>query len=499
MLNRSIFSIVFIGLIVLLGANSTGIQVKPDMQPSDFSAIDTYIESQMSTFRIPGLGLAIIQGDQVVYMRGYGIASPNGEPVTPQTSFIIGSTGKSITASALMMLVEAGKVELDAPVVKYLPWFRLADAQASAKITVRMLLNQNSGIPNGAGRAAQVFTDESEDALEEQVRSFSRVKLSHAPGAVYEYANANYQIVGMIIQAVSGQSFQEFIQEHIYVPLDMRNSYTVREEARQHGMATGYRYWFGFPLPAYNLPYTYRQFPAGWYICSVEDLAHYLIMHMNEGKYRGNTLISADGMAELHRPVMGGYAMGWAVEGSLISHNGGMPDYGSGLYFNNSTHYGVAVVFNANTSYFYTPSYVIAPSILRILTGGQPYQPVPDAQYRIMLPVILGTLLLQIVWVILSAGLLKRWNMQMEKRPKRMVSRILWLLLPLIFELGLAYYIVSTFQTNGNTVLVSYIYQPDLTLLGVISLVLALGWGVTRTVLSLRILDKQPIQRQRGS
>ena len=420
-----------ISVVALLGLRSTNTMAESMIATVDFSKIDTYIESQMSTYRIPGLGLAIIQGDQILYVHGYGKANQAGDPVTPQTSFIIGSTGKSITATALMMLVDAGKVNLDAPAHQYLPWFRLADAVASSQITVQMLLNHTSGIPASAGKAMQVSTDESKGALEEQVRSFSAVKLSHTPGTVYEYANANYQIVGMVVQAVSGQSFQSFIQEHIYAPLDMFNSYTSREEARKHDMATGYRYWFGFPSPAYNLPYTYRQFPAGWYICSVEDLAHYLIKQMNGGKYGGKVLVSEEGMAELHRPVLGDYAMGWVVEGNLISHNGGKPDYGSGFYFDTSTHYGVVVVFNANTGYFYLPSYVIAPSILRMMSGGQPFQPVPDAWYRVMLPVVSGTLVILVGWIIISAFVLKRWSDHENKRPRHVVSRILWLLIPL--------------------------------------------------------------------
>jgi len=488
------FCICLIGFIVLLGIYSTITQAKPDPEQSEFSAIDSYIESQMSTYRIPGLALAIIKGDQIVYMQGYEVANPSNQPVTPQTSFITGSTGKSITATALMMLVKEGKVNLDASVQQYLPWFRLADLESSTKITVRMLLNHMSGMPSSAGRASQAYSDLSEDALEELVRSFHSVKLNHAPGIAYEYSNANYQVVGMIVQAVSGQSFQAFIQDRIYAPLEMRNNYTSREEARLHGMATGYRYWFGFPLPAYHLPYSYGQFPAGWYICSVEDLAHYLIMHMNEGRYGNKTLISMDGMAELHRPVLSGYAMGWVVEDGLISHNGGLPDYGSGLYFDTTTHYGVVVAFNANTLYFYTPSYVIAPSVLRMLSGGEPIQPVvPDAWYRAMIICLAVTLSVQVIWIILSAYVLKHWRKLGERRPKRLVNRILWLALPLLVELGLTFYILSTFQTNGMTILTNFIYQPDITLLGVISLFLALGWGVVRTILSLRILTRQQV------
>ena len=101
----------------------------------------------MHRLHIPGASLAIIEGDRIVHMRGFGQARPGGETPTPQTPFFIGSLTKSITALAVMQLVEAGKVELDAPVQRYLPWFRVADPEASAQMTVRHLLNQTSGLP----------------------------------------------------------------------------------------------------------------------------------------------------------------------------------------------------------------------------------------------------------------------------------------------------------------------------------------------------------------
>jgi CubicO group peptidase (beta-lactamase class C family) len=123
---------------VLAAISSTYAQ--PLQAETDFSAVDAYVEAQMKTLKIPGLALAIVQGDQVIYMKGYGQAHPDGSPVTSQTPFMIGSTTKSITALAVMQLVEAGKIELDAPVQTYIPWFRVADESASAKITVKYLL-----------------------------------------------------------------------------------------------------------------------------------------------------------------------------------------------------------------------------------------------------------------------------------------------------------------------------------------------------------------------
>src|SRR5690349_8939643 len=113
----------------------------------DFAAIDAYVQGEMKATGIPGLALGIVQGDRIVHLTGFGIADPSGRVVSPQTPFIIGSLNKPITCLAVMQLVEAGKVDLDAPVQRYIPWFRVADEGDSARITVRHLLMQTSGLP----------------------------------------------------------------------------------------------------------------------------------------------------------------------------------------------------------------------------------------------------------------------------------------------------------------------------------------------------------------
>ncbi|MGH9140335.1 MAG: serine hydrolase domain-containing protein [Thermoanaerobaculia bacterium] len=113
----------------------------------NFSDIDRYVSQRMGSARIPGLAVAIVKGDRIVYLQGYGVADSSGRLVTAHTPFLIGSITKSFTALSTMQLVEAGKVDLDALVQRYVPWFRVADPQASARITVRHLLTMTSGLP----------------------------------------------------------------------------------------------------------------------------------------------------------------------------------------------------------------------------------------------------------------------------------------------------------------------------------------------------------------
>jgi len=140
---------------------------------TNYEAIDEYITARLRSAHIPCVALAIVKGDQIVYLKGYGRADQSGRPVTPQTPFIIGSITKPFTALAVMQLVETGKVELDAPVQRYLPWFHTADPKASAQITVRMLIDQTSGLPQIPTFVTWTWPDYP-DALERHVRIMAK-------------------------------------------------------------------------------------------------------------------------------------------------------------------------------------------------------------------------------------------------------------------------------------------------------------------------------------
>jgi CubicO group peptidase (beta-lactamase class C family) len=144
-----IMLLALVSLAVLMPSISAA-ALPPTNSSPDFAAIDDYIEQEMREQRIPGLALGITQGNQVVHLKGFGMADPSGRAVTPQTPFLIFSSSKSFAALAIMQLVEAGRVALDAPVQRYLPWFQVTDPAASAQITVRQLLNHTSGLPESA-------------------------------------------------------------------------------------------------------------------------------------------------------------------------------------------------------------------------------------------------------------------------------------------------------------------------------------------------------------
>lgn len=315
----------------------------------EFAAIDAYITANIHSARIPGLALAVVKGDQVVYLKGYGRADPSGRLVTPQTPFMIGSITKPFTALAVMQLVEAGKVDLDVPVQRYIPWFRVADPLASTQISVRMLINQTSGIPQGPTLVTWTWQDPP-DAIERHVRLLANLKLSFPPGQSFAYANANYATLGMIVQAVTGQTYEDYVRAHIFAPLDMQNSFVSQDEAIRNGMAMGYRWWFGIPVPV-TLPYNRANLPAGFIISSAEDMAHFLIAQMNGGRHHDNSALSPDGITLLQaEPLPGAYGLGWEsarIDGRrLINADGATANYQCSLFIDPEARVGVFIAAN---------------------------------------------------------------------------------------------------------------------------------------------------------
>jgi CubicO group peptidase (beta-lactamase class C family) len=344
--------------------------------PPDFAAIDRYVEEEMEADRVPGLALAIVRGNEVVHVRGFGTSGPDERPVTPRTSFVLGSMSKSFTALAIMQLAEKGKVDLDAPVQRYLPWFRVASPQASARITVRHLLNQTSGLPENASRARGA-----DSTLEAHVRALGDVELAHPPGTTYEYSSPNYQILGLIVQEVSGQPFGEYVQHNIFDPLEMDDSFVSQTEARRAGtMAIGHRYWFGRPVAA-DLSYEEGRLPSASLISSSEDMARYLTAHLNEGRYEQAAVVSPDAMAELHRPAAKSgegysYAMGWRVgpiDGVPAIHHGGtLPHFRGKMVLLPEEGWGVVVLTNASSFVGSPTSHRVADGVAGMLVGQGP-------------------------------------------------------------------------------------------------------------------------------
>ncbi len=464
-----------------------------------YDAIDAYIEREMHRLNLPGLSLAIVEGDRVVHLRGFGRAHPGGSAPTPQTPFFIGSVTKSFTALGIMQLVEAGKVELDAPVKRYLPWFRLADSTASAPITVRHLLNQTSGLPMLPSEAALADFDNRPGAAERQARALSRLKLTRQAGLKFEYSNTNFNLLGLIIEAASGAAYPDYIQKHIFDPLDMRHSYASKAAAQQDGLAMGHRYWFGFPIPTPDLAIPLGSLPSGQLISCAEDMAHYLLAHLNGGRYAERQILSSAGMDELHRGAVevvemgqyiGTYAMGWFSQqfgrSTIVSHSGIVPDFGAFAGFIPEQNKGIALLYNANHAVIKMALDELGLGAAQRLAGESPSKTFFGAAPWLMRGMALIPFL-QIAGVAATLHHINRWRSNPAKRPSRGRMWRQHILLPLLPNLLVAATLVPMLSKMRGWI---ELFMPDFSWIARVSGGFAAVWAFLRTRLMLQMLRK---------
>jgi CubicO group peptidase (beta-lactamase class C family) len=205
--------------------------------------VDAYIEAEMRAEKIPGLALAIVGDGKTIKSRGYGLANIELDvPVKPETIFQTGSVGKQFTATAVMMLVEDGKLRLDDPIGKY-----LSGAPATWKnITVRNLLTHTSGIHDyeteSLKKKGAAFINLRNDYTEDELfKKFSGLPLDFPPGSKWNYSNSGYVILGILIHKVTGQFYGDVLQERIFRPLGMTYTRIISEADIIRNRAAGYR------------------------------------------------------------------------------------------------------------------------------------------------------------------------------------------------------------------------------------------------------------------
>ena len=351
-------------LLVSLVCGSTPVRAQTGPPPG----LDDYVESIRSVFDVPGIGLAIVQDGRVVLARGYGVRML-GKPgrVDGNTLFGIASNTKAFTATAIGMLVEEGKLEWDAPVTRYLPWFRLSDPYVTREITVRDLLVHRSGLGLGAGDL--LWWPASTYNRRDIALRLSSIPLATSFRSAYAYDNVLYLVAGEVIEAVSGQTWEDFISKRILAPVGMQHT-TVRHSAAGEGAnaATPHARINGTvrPVEAFTSDNTN---PAGGINSSAAEMAQWLMVQLDSGRTRGGTpLFSPRTTRQLWtlvtpirigdpppalaalRPNFRGYALGFDVHDyrgmKVVQHTGGLPGYVSEVTMIPQLNLGVVVLTN---------------------------------------------------------------------------------------------------------------------------------------------------------
>ncbi len=343
-------------------------QKAPPPAAPDPRELDAYVARVMKTFEVPGMALAIVKDGKLVAAKGYGVRRlGDSAPVNASTLFGIASNTKVFTAVALGLLVEEGKLDWDAPVIRYLPWFQMWDPYVTRELTVRDLLVHRSGLGLGAGDL--LWWPPSTYTRGEIARRLRFLPPATSFRTAYAYDNVLYLVAGEVIETVSGRSWEDFMAERILHKVGMAGS-TVRYSAADNGgnvAATHARIEATVrpiqPFPSDNTN------PAGGINSSAQDMGKWMLVLLNQGQLAdGSRLYSertARELAQIVTPIaisefpselaarrmnFSGYGLGLGVHdyrgNKVVTHTGGLPGYVSKVTLLPELQLGVAVLTN---------------------------------------------------------------------------------------------------------------------------------------------------------
>ena len=363
--------------------------------------MDAYLAANFPRAGAPGLAVAVVDAGGVRYLRTFGDC-PDADAL-----FVVGSLSKSFTAVAVMQLVEQGAVDLDAPASRYAPGYDVPD-----EVTVRSLLNQTSGFG-----AYDSLAEAADGELGETFGAFS-------------YANANYDLLGRVVEGASGEDYARYLDEHVLEPLGMASTTADPARAEALGMVPGHRDWFGLPVAD---GFRHAQGDGAWggpasgYVASsVRDMASYLRMYLNGGMGGdGARVLSADSVRRMFLdrvPDPEGdtyYGMGWTSfswdDGELVlSHDGQVENYTASMCLLPERGIGIVALSDANDNAGGNIRFFdLVGGVVSVAIGGTG-QPMDDAwtwAWRQRVDVLYASALLLAVSPLLLTG---RWRRRLS-------------------------------------------------------------------------------------
>jgi CubicO group peptidase (beta-lactamase class C family) len=329
---------------VVLSLMLLGIAAAPARaEDGPYKGLDEHVVKTMKDWDVPGLAIAVVKDDTVVFAKGYGVRKLGDDtPVDEKTLFAVGSTSKAFTAAALAMLVDEGKIKWDDKVTQHLPKFQMYDPYVTREMTVRDLLCHRSGL----SRTETIWYG-SAASRDEIIRRLRYVKPDTSFRSKFGYQNMMFLVAGQLIPAVTGKSWDDFVKERIFKPLDMTTSNTsVKAFKDGDNVATPHH-----KIEDKMRPIKYRNIdnigPAGSINSSVVEMAQWLRLQLNEGlREKGKErLISSGSVQEMHTPQtvirldgvmaklnpethLAAYGLGWMIEDyrgkKLLEHGGGI-------------------------------------------------------------------------------------------------------------------------------------------------------------------------------
>ncbi|HLJ55241.1 MAG TPA: serine hydrolase [Chthonomonadaceae bacterium] len=301
-------------------------------QATGLAAIEKSIEKQRDALHVPGAALVIVKDDKVIFIKGFGLRDVEDKlPVTPRTQFAIGSSTKAFTAMTAMMTVDDGKLSLSDPPRKYLPYFKMRDPDADAKITISDLLCHRSGLDR-----TDIAWYTGKLSSEETIRLVATIKPTAKLGEKFQYQNVMFLTAGQCVAVAQHTPWRTVVAKRIFQPLHMKETNTsVRDMERYTDRSFGYTYDAEKKAPV-RLPYRdiTALAPAGAINSNAVEMAQWLRLVLGGGVFDGKRLVSEASFAELFKKHMsagalGDYGYGWFLHdwhGHQVAEHGGNID-----------------------------------------------------------------------------------------------------------------------------------------------------------------------------
>jgi CubicO group peptidase (beta-lactamase class C family) len=354
-----------VGTLCFITAAGTEQAQQPARQESVSSklqGLDALADRAMKEWKVPGLGIAVVQDGKVVYAKGYGYRDlENKLPVTTDTQFPIGSITKSFTALAFAILKDEGKADWDRPIREYLPEFQMDDPVASEQATARDLFSHRTGLPRH-----DLVWYSSDFGREDLLNRIRYLKPNKGFRSTYQYNNLTVMTMGYLDGKLSGLGWEGCVRQKIFAPLGMtRSNFSVADIEKNGDHASPYELKKEqvAKVPFHNID---AIGPAGSINSSVEEMSHYLQLQLGDGSYQGKRVVSEANLREMHGPQTAipdpppqvslpglghfSYGLAWVVTSyrgrNLVWHNGGIDGFYALLSMLPDEHMGVVILTN---------------------------------------------------------------------------------------------------------------------------------------------------------
>lgn len=347
--------------LLLVCALAAPVAAAPQQPAPEFAvqlaAVEKAVDAKRQELGIPGVSLAIVKDDKVIYLKGLGLRDiARKKPVTPDTLFAIGSSSKAFTAMSVVMAADDGKLTLGDPPKRFLPYFKLQDPEADAKITVRDLLCHRSGL-----NRTDIAWYSNALTRDQVIEVASHAKATAKLGEKWQYQNVMFLAAGQIAARAENTTYEKLVTDRIFKPLGMKSAnFSVKQMQKSRDYSLGYDYNFETKetrnLPTRDLTVIA---PAGAINASAREMAEWVRLMLGGGVYNGKRLVSEQGFAEIVKPQMKvagkvDYGLGWFLRDwnghKVVEHGGNIDGFNAQVALMPDQNLGFVLLTNVSGS-----------------------------------------------------------------------------------------------------------------------------------------------------